>query len=170
MNFDWPTIRGAFERGVSPTEIAKSVPQSPSRQAIVKRSKREGWAVARLPDSPANSLSDPRAIVLAKVRAGSPQKLAALAAGIGESTLYDWLNADPSFRSLIQAARAAHLCTNIERIDAAADRDWRAAAYSLERAPETRDQYGQKQESGGLVIVLQIDRNEAPLGATIEHE
>ena len=163
--FDWHAIRAAYERGVGPTEIASSLPESPSRQAIEKRAIKEGWEVARLPDSPGKSLSDPKAIVLSKIRTGSPKKLAALAAGISESTLYDWLKSDPSFRSLCEASRAAYLCTNIERIDSAADRDWRAAAYSLERAPETRDQYGQKQESGGLQIVLQIDRRE---GITID--
>ena len=166
QSFDWPMIRASYERGLSPNEIVRTLPNMPTRHAIEKRAVKEGWQVAIVPSGEVTfNDGDPKAVVLAKIRSGSPQKLAALAAGIAESTLYDWMNADPSFRSLVQASRAAYLTTNIERIHQAGARDWRAAAYGLERAPETRDQYGATKQEGGLTIVLQIDRSE---GITID--
>ncbi len=167
--FDWPAIRAGYERGMSPTEIAKTIPESPSRQAIEKRAKREGWEVAKLPDqAPGTELTGKdatKAVVLQKIRSGVPLGVAAKAAGIHDNTLRNWRNDDVAFGEAVQAARAAFIARKIEQVDEAGERDWKAAAYVLERSPETRDQYGHKQDSGGVTVVLNINRKE---GITIE--
>lgn len=163
--FDWPAIRAGFERGVSPVDLARTIPQSPSRQAIEKRAKKEGWTVAQLPVEGDKSPVSSRDIVLMHIRQGANLGLAAKAAGISERTLYQWRQDDPTFDVVIQACRAAHLTKHMGHIDEAAERDWKAAAYLLERAPETKDQYSQKHEGGNTTIVLRIDRTE---GVTID--
>ena len=168
--FDWPTIRNSYERGVSPCEISKTLTESPSRQAIEKRAKKEGWQVAVVLPEQEKAVSDStRAIVVQKVRNGVPFTQAAREAGITERTLYNWRHDGSGFAEILEAARAAFLSKQIERIDEAGTRDWKAAAYLLERAPETRSEFGQKQDSGGLTIVLNIDRSERD-GITIEHD
>lgn len=166
--FDWPAIRAGYERGISPVELARSIPESPSRQAIEKRAKKEGWEVAQRADESLPATE--RDIVLQYIRNGATNKLAAAAAGISGSTLTRWLQ-DDEFSALVQAARAAHLTKHIGNIDSAGERDWKASAYILERATETKDQFSQHKDSGGLTIVLNIDRRtEEERGITIEHD
>lgn len=166
--FDWPTIRSSYERGVSPTEIAQTLPDCPSRQAIEKRAKKEGWAVAKLPETHDLTTNEgQKAVILSKVRSGAPLGLAARAAGITDRTLRNWRADDSAFAEMLEASRAAFLTTNIERIHEAGERDWKAAAYLVERASETRETFSQSKTDGGLQIVLQIVREERP---AIEHE
>lgn len=169
--YDWPTIRNSYERGISPSEIARTVPESPSRQAIEKRAIKEGWQVAVVQSQPDQPVSDTtRGVIVQKVRSGVPFTQAAREAGITERTLYNWRHDGSGFAEILEAARAAFLSKQIERIDDAGTRDWKAAAYLLERAPETRSEFGQKQDSGGLTIVLNINRAEEPEGLTLEHD
>lgn len=167
--FDWPAIRAAAERGLTPTEIANTLPDSPSRQAIEKRMKREGWEVATLPnqapDTQLTGTDATRAVVLQKVRSGVPLGIAARAAGIHPNTLKNWRDDDVTFGEAVQAARAAFLARKIAQVDEAGERDWKAASYLIERAPETRDEFGATKSDNSLTIVLQIDRSE---GITID--
>lgn len=172
--FDWPTIRAAYERGLTPTEIVSTLPDCPSRQAVEKRAKKEGWQVAKLPnqapDTQLTGKDATRAVVLQKVRSGVPLGIAARAAGIHPNTLKNWRDDDVEFGEAVQAARAAFLARKIQQIDEAGERDWKAASYLVERASETRDEYSQSKSDGGLTIVLQIDRSQEPRGVTLEHE
>jgi hypothetical protein len=163
MSFDWPGLRAGYERGITPTELARTMPNAPSRQAIEKHAKREGWQVARLPESDTNLPVSSRDIVLTAIGNGSNLELAAAAAGISDRTLYQWRKDDPAFEAACRAKRAAWLVSKIKQIDDADD--WKAAAYMIERAPETKDQYSQKHEGGNTTIVLKIDRTE---GVTID--
>ncbi len=167
--FDWPLIRAGYERGLTPNELADTIPNSPTRQAIAKRAAKEGWQVARLPDNtPATVLEGDaatKAVILQNVRNGVGLGIAAQAAGVHENTLYNWRQSDVAFGEAILAARAAFIQTNIKRVNDAGERDWKAASYLLERSPETKDQFSQKSEGGGTTIVLKIDRTE---GVTID--
>lgn len=163
MTYDWPQIRALYERGVSPVEIARQVPESPSRQAIAKRALREGWTVAQ---SDTDCIAAPRDIVVAKIREGATKTMAAAAAGISRDTLHAWLH-DPTFSARVESAKAAFLTEHIGNIHEAGKRDWKASAYLLERAPETRDQFSQKQDAGGITIVLALDRTK---GVLLEHD
>ncbi len=166
--FDWSAIKSAIDRGMTPTEIAKTLPNTPSRQAIEKRAKREGWQVARLPESDPNVPVTSRDIVLTQLRNGATLELAARASGITERTLYQWRQDDPTFDDACKASRSAWLLTKVKQIDEAPD--WKAAAYLLERAPETRDQYGTRQGDSQPLIVLNINREQVTAnGKVIEH-
>ena len=168
-NFDWPTIKAAVERGLTPTEIAKTLPNTPTRQAIEKKAKANGWVVARLPEQAVTTEVTPRDIVLMHMGQGATYELAAAASGIGESTLRLWRTQDPVFDAACKARRAAWLTSKVKQIDDAPD--WKAAAYLLERSPETKEQFGQKQDSGGVQIILNITRDDPrEHGTVIDHE
>ena len=80
------------------------------------------------------------------IEAGTPLKYAALYAGVGESTVHRWLAmaeaAKPKpefveFREAGQRAQARSVTRLVAMVTRAADNDWRAAAWLLERrAPE----------------------------------
>lgn len=171
QQFDWPAIRGLYERGVGATEIARQLPNCPSRQGIEKRAVKEGWEVAQLPDQPPNTVltgkDATKAVILAQVRKTVPLYLAAQAAGISDDTLRRWRNDDASFAAAIAAARAAGLAECVSRIHEAGERDWKANEAILKKAPETKSEYGDAGEKGGITIVLNIDRSEK--GKTYEH-
>ncbi len=81
--------------------------------------------------------------VLVALRAGSYLESAAQLAGIGSSTLYDWLARGRKARSgqflefleLVQGAIAQAEVQAVARVNTAAQTDWRAAAWWLERGP-----------------------------------
>ena len=80
------------------------------------------------------------------VEAGTPLKYAAVFAGVGESTIYRWMQraqaADPDpecveFREAVQRAQARSVTRLVAIVTRAADQDWKAAKWLLEtRAPE----------------------------------
>ena len=80
------------------------------------------------------------------VEAGTPLKYAAVYAGVGESTIYSWMSKangpKPAahfveFKEAVQRAQARSVTRLVAIIMRAADSDWRAASWLLERrAPE----------------------------------
>lgn len=82
-------------------------------------------------------------LLLNGIRAGLPIHLACDAAGIDDSTFYEWQNgkfprgADKQlkteFSDKLTRARGVSALRNIALISKAADQDWRAAAWILER-------------------------------------
>lgn len=82
--------------------------------------------------------------ILATIRAGYPDKFAAMKAGISIDTFYSWQWQKPEFKKACQEARAAAAEPLVQKIKDHFDKDWRAAAYLLERAlPEI---YGKQAE------------------------
>ena len=87
-----------------------------------------------------------QATICNAVEAGTPLKYAAVYAGIGESTIYSWMakaeapKAAPhfvEFKEAVQRAQARSVTRLVAIITRAADNDWRAASWLLERrAPE----------------------------------
>lgn len=79
--------------------------------------------------------------ILDMIRTGAPKKVACLAAGIAESTLYRWLQKakdgeHPEFIGFFEAleqARVEGVTERFQIIQKAAGRDWRAAAWLLSR-------------------------------------
>lgn len=82
-------------------------------------------------------------LLLQAIRAGLPYHLAADAAGIGETTFYEWQRgifprgADKQLKTMfaeeLTRARGASAARLIRVINEAAPEDWRAAAWILER-------------------------------------
>ena len=72
--------------------------------------------------------------VITLVASGTTVKDAARQIGVDPVTLWRWRQKDPELDRAVLAARAAFLHRQVERIDEAADRDWKAAAWLLERS------------------------------------
>lgn len=100
--------------------------------------------------------------ILQMLRAGNYVDVACRAAGIGQSTFYDWLArgdregkapADAPFREFrehVDQARAEGEARNVAVIAKAATRDWKAAAFLLERQyPERWARASMRQEESG---------------------
>jgi hypothetical protein len=88
--------------------------------------------------------------ICALIAAGVPMRLAARAHGIGRSTLYDWRQAGDAglppyaaFVAKLDLALARVETTLTVSLTSAARKDWRAAAWWLERRRPQR--YGAKQ-------------------------
>lgn len=74
------------------------------------------------------------ATICEAIKAGNTRKVAAALAGVGESTVFDWLARFQSFRTAIQKAEAEAESHHVGRIvQAADDGTWQASAWWLER-------------------------------------
>lgn len=162
----WADIRRRYEAGETAGAISRSLGGSPSKVAIAKRAKKEGWTVTeRLSEKyPAlangNSLIDidklgqdlpeNRAVIVALLGEGCSYKLAASAVGISDRTLRDWREKDPAFAAKCQAARAADMAEVMASIKRMAKTDFNAAKFKAERDSLTRDEYGPPAR-GGLI-------------------
>jgi hypothetical protein len=72
--------------------------------------------------------------LLAALRAGNTREASAGHAGIDRTTLYRWVERDPGLRARVEKAEAdAEVRFEAQVARAAADDDWRAAAWWLER-------------------------------------
>lgn len=180
---DWALIKADFDSGLSLRECVKRQCErgvNISKRAIEKRRDKEGWtATARLPSVRAQESgeaitqhrgAEQAKIVLECLLSGGSLRLAAGRAGMSEDTLARWRDDDAEFAALVDRARFDAVTSNIKHIHSAAPRDWKAAAYLLERNPLTKAEYATK-ESGGTVIQVNVavDRA-APETITIDHK
>lgn len=116
--------------------------------------------------------------ILDAVRAGAPLKQAAEAAGVGESTVYDWRARAQSpkapakfadFAADLTRASAEASVAAVAAIRRAMPEDWRAAAFYLERRDPQR--WGRRTAvSGELSLQHEVSAEEARerLGALFE--
>lgn len=74
-----------------------------------------------------------RAAIIEAVRNGAYAKHAAQAAGISETSLYEWQASDADFAGALAGAKADRANAGITLIREAAQRDWKAEAWLLER-------------------------------------
>jgi hypothetical protein len=72
-------------------------------------------------------------LICTLLQAGNTKKVAAEAAGIAESTFYDWMQTRPAFAAAVEKAEAEAEATLVTRVAKAAASSWRAAAWLLER-------------------------------------
>jgi len=95
-----------------------------------------------------SKIDEVRDDIVAMVRRGIPITTACEAAGIAQSTYYDWLGKNPEFSAELTQARAEGRSELVEKLLAAVDRDgnpdWRALAWYLERTD--RETYGKHVE------------------------
>jgi hypothetical protein len=71
--------------------------------------------------------------VVSHVSQGLPIKAAATASGISPVTLWRWRQKDEALDLAIQRARTMFIARQLSRIDAAGEKEWKAAAWLLER-------------------------------------
>lgn len=180
---DWELIRLRFEAGNTPYAIARDLGGRPTKQGIAKRAQKQGWKVrdnallnvtAELPivkraqdlAGPGKATAERVAFILELVGKGASIKLAASAAGITPKTLKRWQQDDAQLAEQLRQARAGKLAEWISRIDDASARDWKAADRLLQTSPEAED-FSQHQ-TGGITVVLNIDRDSQQTGVTID--
>jgi hypothetical protein len=175
--FDWNGIRSLYEGGRTAYELGK-LPGNPSKQAILKRAKREGWRAGNAVAEPATKAPGravafngdaQKGIVLTHLRDGMPFRYAALAAGVTDRTVRNWRDNDSSFSEACQTAIAQFTAEQLANIRDAGKRDWKASMALLERHPDTREDFAPARSSGspGLEIVLNINRD-GPSPTTVE--
>ncbi len=90
---------------------------------------------------PSKLTPDVEARILNAVRCGAPNRVACLAAGVGESTLYQWLEKAKSlpyseyaeFAERLKQARHEGITARLAIIMKAARSSWQAASWLLER-------------------------------------
>ena len=177
-DYDWSNIRLKYELGQTCYKIAQEMGGRPSKQAIAKRAKREGWeqtldqGTDRLPIIVSALKINSRILtdellqtVLGMIGIGSSEAMACQAAGINPGTWIDWKHQDERLQNAVQRARAGKLSEWIGRIDKAARKDWKAAQALLQSAPETKGDFGKDAGPSKLEVVININR-EAP-GVTI---
>lgn len=90
--------------------------------------------------------------LLASLRLGATHRIAAQCAGIGVSTMRDWLRDKPMFADAVREAEAYGAVLMLERITTAANEGtWQAAAWLLER--RYPDMYGRFPENARRAAV-----------------
>ena len=188
----WNEIRDRFIKGESATAIARDYPVS--RQAIQKRAKKEGWEqdgwLAQAQQTPtAKAVAKPEtnsAKIIASlgkrtpenaaelcrlIERGVPHTVAAEAVGMHRDTLKTWRDEDPEVDAMVLAARNRSIARKIERVDEAGERgDWKADSWFLERAPETRAEFGGSKTQGfdGVTVILNVADPNLPEMPVIE--
>ena len=94
------------------------------------------------PGSPARAAALER--LAAALKAGETRRHAALYAGIGHSTLYEWLK-DPDTLQLVEQSEAEARMLLLARVQKGAVTHWQAAAWLLER--RWPDDYGRRNQT-----------------------
>ncbi len=140
---DWPAIKRRFERGEAANAIATDL-GTVSRQAILKRAKRYGWAPDAKPAIPSHQTGnrglatpDRMAAVVDAVEQGLTLAQAAALLKINRSTVLNWANANDDFAAEIAAAETRRISAQISNISRAGQTDWRAA-HTLVKAYDDR--------------------------------
>jgi transposase-like protein len=160
MNFDWPAIRARFELGETPGAISRSLGGRPSRQAIHKKLKGQGWKVYEPVDDEGDSVDGAMALmesgqwgkctqqnkarVIKVLRNGATYKIAAATIGVGDRTLRDWRDKDPVFAGLCEAAQAADMQETMAYLQKLGKTDPNIAKFRAQRHRLTRDEYGEQ--------------------------
>lgn len=104
-----------------------------------------------------------RDAIVAAVAVGCTREQAALAAGIGERTLYEWLKDKPQLAQALEKAEAAGVLSRLARIQTAAKGGaWQADAWWLER--KFPEQWGRRdkvqvEHSGQLSVEVSAARS-----------
>ena len=163
MSFDWSAIKTRFEQGETAGQIAKS-PITPTRQAINRRAKREGWerkqeqfpvpAAGTFINVPTD-LEPRRRCALQIIAQGGTLKDAAAAAHVSESTFREWRK-DPEYSALIEAAESGIRLEMLAHVRAAAATDPRVAQWWLSRHPASRSEFGDNAASFSLNTQVNI--------------
>ena len=201
-DLDWVKIRAAWEAGQSFGSLSRL--HKVTRQAVTKRARKEGWILTTDAADIRETLTAQRAEnlathhdirvasgkktaaniqrVLDMIGSGATVTLCAQRIGMERAELHVWLASDPEFAQLVEEARAKLAMSRIGRIEAASERDWRAALALLERDPTTREQFAPPRPAdsggGGGAITLNINLpadlapllKARPVPVVIEHE
>lgn len=99
--------------------------------------------------------------IIDAIKLGATHELAANYAGVSVTTFYEWKSTKAEFAEAIKAAEGLGAIKWLEKIEAAANEHWQAAAWKLER--RYPDQYGRQiitqQVQGRIIVDLDADTN-----------
>lgn len=98
--------------------------------------------------------------IITLVEQGVFNKDAAQAVGVGESTLYEWVNKYPEFQEQLKKANAQRKTNFIRCIAEAANQQWQAAAWYLERVYNTEFARRRIQEHEGELNIKNLTDEE----------
>ena len=82
---------------------------------------------------PSKRTSDREELLLKAIGKGIPYKAACKISGLGFTTFNDWRDTDSSFALKLEMAEGLAIDRNVAMIQKAASKDWKAAAWLLER-------------------------------------
>ena len=178
----WDQIQIRWIQGESASAISKSLGNTPTRQGISKRARKDNWK--QLPtvsnkhyelshlklgqDTPNN-----RQAVMDMLSEGVSYTLAAGVIGVSRNTLLAWRQKDPGFAAQCQSARHSALANCAKSVYQAKDRDWKASKYLLETAKESHKDYNSTpKESGRINVTFNIRHSDAVSieGETVDGE
>lgn len=178
---DWPIVRSRYEAGETAYSLAQVY--GVSQQGISKRAKKEGWQKGAVHDdepqrptsgmnwlnvvnrsfkAPVGDKDSPerRAMILNDLAGGMTLKAAAAGAGVDVDTLGRWRDADKVFGAQCEEAQASYVRARFQDVYKASERgDVKAATWSLERHPMTREDYGDTRGGKGgpsITVVLNV--------------
>jgi hypothetical protein len=173
---DWNLIKQRYRQGETAYAISKSLNGKPSKNGIANRAEREGWE--RISDSTrsvAENLPIVRrargsslgkrspeniAVILDAISQGATEKVAAALAGVSSKTISRWKQEDPKFAMEIHARRAQKTAERIQQVERAAEKNWNAAAWLLERDPHSREEFSKQNRQKEMpTVILRIDRS-----------
>lgn len=186
-DINWDVIHLRFKQGETPYAISKSLGGIPSKVGIMKRAKREGWErideetmrtaenlpIVRRASGSALGKRAPEniALILESIEIGATEKVAAGIAGISPKTLTRWKQEDPRLAMEIHARRSQNVAEMLRHINEAAQRDWKAAAWSLERDPYSREEFSNRNKEKEMpIIILNIHRDEVVIEGQKGHD
>ena len=178
---DWDAIHLRYKQVETAYSISKSLGGVPSKVGIMKRAKREGWRrieeetmrtaenlpIVRRASGSALGKRAPEniALILECIEHGATEKVAAGIAGIAPKTLTRWKQEDPRIAMEVYARRSQNVADKLACINQASQKDWKAAAWSLERDPYSREEFGkQNKEKEQPTIILNIHRDAVEIG------
>ena len=168
-DIDWNKCRKLYERGLSPSKLAKRFPEV-SRQAIDQMAQRHDWIKPEqsivaydlqfpgLIDSV--KYTDARAkLILDALRNGASKLVASGLAKISHQTIANWMEKDTAFAAAVIQAQAQHVNDMKGHIVAAAPDDWKAADRLLQTHELTRAEHGNAGQGQSQVnVVININR------------
>lgn len=174
-------------KGETPYAISKSLDGKPSKVGIAKRAAREGWTqvdketmrtaenlpiVRRISGSALGKRAPENiALILESIELGATEKVAAGIAGISPKTLTRWKQEDARLAMEIHARRSQNVAEMLGHINQAAQKDWKAAAWSLERDPYSREEFGNRNKEKEMpTIILNIHRDEVVIEGHKGHD
>jgi hypothetical protein len=173
---DWNLIKQRYRQGETPYAISKSLDGTPSKNGIAKKAEREGWErISESTKSVAENLPIVRrargsslgkrspeniAVILDAISQGATEKVAAALAGVSSKTITRWKQEDPKFAMEIHARRAQKTAERIQQVERAAEKNWNAAAWLLERDPHSREEFSKQTRQKEMpTVILRIDRS-----------
>ena len=113
--------------------------------------------------------------VCESVEQGNTFKTACEAHGIGERTLYDWMKRYPAFAAAVYVSRSRAKAKLVRVIVKQAPRDWRAAAWILERSwpneyarTERIEQIGEQADDKKISVAIYYDTQGQPLSQLLD--